>query len=484
MMMMRLISILYIFLLTSIDSSAALSLRRHRTYGDGKTSLVDGVLSKFKRESRDLVENAQTEAAETLSSLLPISADQVLEMEDGEEEVDEEAYPVDPEQQHEGGEQETDSKYLQAMAILKGIASSADSNFSTSSVLPPTILPADTMGSTQQSMDSNQMTMMNQMMPPQGIMPLQLPGSLPGSSVPDPLLQALQQQQQLQEQEVEEAGGEGEMANPAMLEQKYMEALAQAQAQERLNAQERALSERVRQQHEAAMARAKYDHQMVDYLKNMTAQWELQANASEAAANKTQEMMMEINGAQVARKKLEQAAEEEISAQREHAMRTAEVKQYEDALTQLKELEKNATSRKENASTTLEEAFELFQKNSNQTAGAAIAKAGGSSSALLSQIGGPSSSGGLPQLPPGISPPPGISSSSSSSIMQPQPVFARLVPPPIGNVAMGSDSDSQGDGVSNPLSSISNAMEKAGFPMIESGSSSSKEEVDEEETGE
>ena len=105
-------------------------------------------------------------------------------------------------------------------------------------------------------------------------------------------------------------------------EQKYMEALAQAQAQERLNAQEKALSDRITKQHEAAVARAKYDLQMVDYLKNMTAQWEIQANASEAAANRTEEMMMEINGAQVARAKLEKAAQEEINAQREHAMRT------------------------------------------------------------------------------------------------------------------------------------------------------------------
>ena len=384
------------------------------------------------------------------------------------EEEENSAYPIDPEQL-EPQQDETDEKYDRAMSILKGMIEMGDSGFSSSSVTPP--VEAPTVADMSQP-DSTGLTMPALPMMPQS--PVQLGGK---SSLPDPLMRALQQQQQQQQQLEEEVEESADMESPGQLEQKYMEALAQAQAQERLNAQENALSDRITKQHEAAVARAKYDLQMVDYLKNMTAQWEKQANASEAAANRTEEMMMEINGAQVARAKLEKAAQEEINAQREHAMRTAEVKRYEEALTQLKEMEVNATSRKENASATLEEAFELFQKNSNQTASAAIAKAG-TADDVLSQLGGDVSSAPMMTLPPGISPPGVESSSSSSSNSSPQPLFAKLVPPPLGNVVMGSSStdNAQEGGISNPGAAVKSAMESAGFPMLDTSEALAEEE--------
>ena len=153
------------------------------------------------------------------------------------------------------------------------------------------------------------------------------------------------------------------------------------------------------------------------------------------------------------------------------------MKRYEEALTQLKELEVNATSRKENASATLEEAFKLFQKNSNQTASAAIAKAGNAAD-VLSQLD-VSSAPPMMTLPPGISPP-GVESSSSSN-SSPQPLFAKLVPPPLGNVVMGSSStdNSQKGGISNPGAAVKSAMESAGYPMLENSG-----DVAEEEEGE
>ena len=471
--MNRVVCIIFSFLLLLSSSLlvSSLSLRKHKR-GSSDDDGTNDVLSKFKRESRGLVRNAQIESAKELANLLPIDADQVLEMEEEEEIEEEAAYPIDPEQETE----HTDDKYDRAMSILDGMIKMGDSNFSSSSSSQPPVAPVES----SQVMTTPDVGagLAGLTMPamPQQPSPVQL-----GGRIPDPLLQALQQQQQQQqlEQEVEEAGGE--MENPAVLEQKYMEALARAQAQERLNAQEKALSDRVRQQHEAAIARAKYDHEMVEYLKNMTAQWEQQANASEAAANRTEEMMMEINGAQVARAKLEKAAEEQINAQREHAMRQAEVKRYEDALTQLKELEVNATSRKENASATLEEAFELFQKNSNQTASAAIAKAG-TSADVLSQLGGMPSTP-MMTLPPGIAPPgvDSVSSSSSSGSSSPQPLFARLVPPPLGNVVMGSSSTQEEGGISNPGAAVKDAMENAGYPMLDTGSTISSEAEEEGE---
>ena len=255
--------------------------------------------------------------------MLPIDSAEVLEME-GEEEMEEEesAYPIDPEQLEPQMNDETDEKYDRAMSILKGMIEMGDSNFSSGPVSPPVPPVMDIMSQPDYTMiGTGGMTMSALPVMPQS--PVQLGGGGGGESsvLPDPLMQALQQQQQQQqlEEEVEESA---DMESPGQLEQKYMEALVQAQAQERLNAQEKALSDRITKQHEAAIARAKYDLQMVDYLKNMTAQWEKQANASEAAANRTEEMMMEINGAQVARAKLEKAAQEEINAQREHAMRT------------------------------------------------------------------------------------------------------------------------------------------------------------------
>ena len=158
------------------------------------------------------------------------------------------------------------------------------------------------------------------------------------------------------------------------------------------------------------------------------------------------------------------------------------MKRYEEALAQLKELEVNATSRKENASATLEEAFKLFQENSNQTASAAIAKAGNAAD-VLSQLD-VSSVPPMMTLPPGISPP-GVesSSSSSSSNSSPQPLFAKLVPPPLGNVAMGSSStdNSQKGGISNPGAAVKSAMESAGFPMLASDDEAVAEEEDQGE---
>ena len=153
------------------------------------------------------------------------------------------------------------------------------------------------------------------------------------------------------------------------------------------------------------------------------------------------------------------------------------MKRYEEALTQLKELEVNATSRKENASATLEEAFKLFQKNSNQTASAAIAKAGNAAD-VLSQLD-VSSVPPMMTLPPGISPP-GVesSSSSSSSNSSPQPLFAKLVPPPLGNVVMGSSStdNAQEGGISNPGAAVKSAMESAGFPTLDTSEAVAEEE--------
>ena len=79
--------------------------------------------------------------------------------------------------------------------------------------------------------------------------PVQLGGK--SSPLPDPLMQ------DAAAAAAATAVGRGsresaDMESPGQLEQKYMEALAQAQAQERLNAQEKALSDRITKQHEAA----------------------------------------------------------------------------------------------------------------------------------------------------------------------------------------------------------------------------------------
>ena len=310
----------HLLLLTILLISSVVVSSLHLRKKSSDDDMTNAVLSKFKKESRGFVRDAQKESAETLSSLLPIDSNQVMEMED-EMEEEEAAYPIDPEQLED--RDETDEKYDRAMSILKGMIEMGDSNFSSGPVSPPVPPVMDIMSQPDYTMiGTGGMTMSALPVMPQS--PVQLGGGGGGgesSVLPDPLMEALQQQQQQQqlEEEVEESA---DMESPGQLEQKYMEALVQAQAQERLNAQEKALSDRITKQHEAAIARAKYDLQMVDYLKNMTAQWEKQANASEAAANRTEEMMMEINGAQVARAKLEKAAQEEINAQREHAMRT------------------------------------------------------------------------------------------------------------------------------------------------------------------
>lgn len=253
------------------------------------------------------------------------------------------------------------------------------------------------------------------------------------------------------------------------IDPKYASALQKAREQQRMDMQEKMIVNQMKQQHESAKMRADYDQHMVDALKNMTTAWEKQANESDAVAKKTEKLMEEIDGARIAREALERAAKEEIAAKQRHAVSQANIKKHKDALESLEKEQKDADEHAKNASETLEEAFEKFQKNSDKTGAAALAKDKDLTSQFASLM---SSSGftmppGLPSLPgalsmQGVPSIPDMREVSSTN----KPPFAKLVPPP-QEISTGPTLRNVpglvGAGLSDPQAVVSNAMQSVGL---------------------
>lgn len=164
--------------------------------------------------------------------------------------------------------------------------------------------------------------------------------------------------------------------NPYGIEPEYAAAIAQAHAQEQLQVQESVVASQMKRQHDLAVKKAENDKRVVNMLVNLTKRWESQANASQTMAEKAKELMMQITGAQVARAKLESAAQEEINAKRAHEINKATMKHHQEVLWALGNATKKSEDRADDASDALAKAFDLFKENSNKTGAAALAREG------------------------------------------------------------------------------------------------------------
>eukprot|EP00939_MAST-03C_sp_MAST-3C-sp1_P002885 g2885.t1 len=313
------------------------------------------------------------------------------------------------------------------------------------------------------------------MRPPMGVMPQQLMNG--GGGMPPGMLQALMSNAQmvpLGESEPEKS--ENETTKDDMeafdLQEKYMMALARAREQEQLMQQENVIAAQMKQQHDAAVMKAAYDKRMVEMLKNMTAAWELQANNSAVAAEKAHDIMMKINGAQVARQKLETAAKEEIAAKREKAIRDEGIKKHEAMLAELKNGSSVTEARAANASEALEKAFKLFQENSNNTGTAALLKEEG----LVEKLGMPSMSMPPMPMPPSMPGLPGSvapASGGSNMLLTPPPTpFGMGMPPAVSNLG--------GVGPASASQIVSGVMDST-LPPVDSDADAKEEDADTKE---
>lgn len=239
------------------------------------------------------------------------------------------------------------------------------------------------------------------------------------------------------------------------LSPEYAEALQKARMQEQMMAQEMMISNQMKQQHDMAVAKAAYDKHVVEMLKNMTVQWENQANRSEAAAKKAADLMMQINGAQIARAKLEKAAEEEIAAKREQAIHEASIKRHEEMLAKLKNQSSLSTLRATNASSDLEKAFELFQNNSNRTGAAALAR----EVEALEQLGSLNQQPMM--MPPTFGTPSSMPSVANGNLLQPPPSGGDMSTLP--GVGVPGTSATTGL-VPNPTNMVGAALDAVGIP--------------------
>jgi len=164
--------------------------------------------------------------------------------------------------------------------------------------------------------------------------------------------------------------------NPYGIEPEYAAAIAQAHAQEQLQVQESVVASQMKRQHDLAVKKAENDKRVVNMLTNLTKRWEAQSNASQTMAEKAKELMMQITGAQVARAKLEAAAQEEINAKRAHEINKATMKHHQEVLWALGNATAKSEDRADDASNALAAAFDLFKANSNKTGAAALAREG------------------------------------------------------------------------------------------------------------
>jgi len=190
--------------------------------------------------------------------------------------------------------------------------------------------------------------------------------------------------------------------NPYGIEPEYAAAIAQAHAQEQLQVQESVVASQMKRQHDLAVKKAENDERVVDMLVNLTKRWESQANASQTMAEKAEELMMQITGAQVARAKLEAAAQEEINAKRAHEINKATMKHHQEVLWALGNATEKSEDRAKDASKALGKAFDLFKENSNRTGAAALAREGVDFAKLGLGKAMPAIPGAVPALQPAM----------------------------------------------------------------------------------